>query len=346
VSTDSLWAELTAFGETYTCYSAAVATWVAHEREDWCSAVSPGLALRVFGAGDGLFGFVHFPPQLRARLGLVRVSVEAPGGDATEGVLAELARSGRVIVAGDGFRLPWHVAHGKRHIPHWYVLGGTPDRPEAIDPFACRNELGGQQATRLPIARTQLAEMLPGLPGGDPVLELRERLALGDDSPPPKGGGCQWFVHREVTDWQVPHGAEGPDAVLELAREMRERAQDARAYRQADDIWSIGRHRAYLARHSAAVADRTDDSSLATWTREHGEPLAKRWSHMAPLLMQARLTLDAGRAASESVSDTLEELAERERAAAQAIPAALSRVASDDSQPSAKVAERPRAHLR
>jgi hypothetical protein len=332
MNSDALWGNLTAYSDTYTCYSAAVASWVAYERDDWCSRINPGLSLTVVDAGEGLLGFVHFPPGLRARLGLVRVS-RAEADEAVEGVLAELARSGRVIVAGDGFRLPWHVAHGKRHVPHWYLLAGTPDHIEAIDPFACRNELGAQPATRVPIVPELLSDILPGLPGGDPVLQLRERLALGDDCEAP-AEGCQWFVHGEVSDSQSPQGAEGPDAVQALARHMRERAQDPRAYRQADDIWSIGRHRAFLARHAGTVAALSEDETLAAWVREHAEPLAKRWSHMAPLMMQATLALGAGRAASDSVSSTLEVLAEHEREAAEAIPAALSWIAFDNSQPS------------
>lgn len=318
----SEWSSLTAFSETYTCYSSAVATWVAHEREDWSSTVNPGLVLTVLDAGEGLFGFAHFPPQLRAELELVRVGLDGPGTEAVAGVLAELDRSGRVIVAGDGFRLPWHVAHGRRHVPHWYVLAGAPDRLEVIDPFACRNELGVQEATRAPIARKDLAELLVGLPGDDPVLALRERLALGDDCAAPSGNH-QWFVRGEVTGSRAPTGAERADAVLALARHFRERGQDPGAYAQADDIWSIARHRAFLARHAVGVAARTDDGALATWVEEHAQTLAKRWSHMAPLLMQATLTLAAGRPASASVADMLEDLAGREQAASQAFPSAL-----------------------
>jgi hypothetical protein len=252
-------------------------------------------------------------------LGLVRVGADGSGAEAVEEVVAELRRSGRVIVAGDGFRLPWHVAHGRRHVPHWFVLAGDPDRLEVLDPFACRNELGVQEAARVPIARESLAELLVGLPGGDPVLELRERLALGDDCGPP-GGSCQWFVHGEVADPRVPVGIEGPDGVLKLAGHFREHGQDPRAYDQADDIWSIGRHRAFLARHAADVAARTANEALAGWVEEHGETLAKRWSHMAPLLMQATLALAGGRSASAGVPDTLEDLAARELAARQAVP--------------------------
>jgi hypothetical protein len=319
-STGLLWDGLIVFSEAYTCYSAAVATWAAHDRGDWASVIDPGLALTVVNAGDGLFGFAHFQPRLRAELGLVRMAADGPGPEAVEEVVAELHRSGRVIVAGDGFRLPWHVAHGKRHVPHWYVLTGTPDRLEVLDPFACRNELGAQEATRTSISRENLAELLVGLPGGDPVLELRERLALGDDCAPPGGGSRQWFVHGEVTDPRVPVGVEGPDGVLTLAEHFREHGQDPRAYSQADDIWSIGRHRAFLARHAADVAAQTEDGELGVWAQEHGETLAKRWSHMAPLLMQATLALVAGRAPSASVPDTLEDLAARELAAKQALP--------------------------
>ncbi|HEV7162121.1 MAG TPA: hypothetical protein VGN25_02595 [Solirubrobacteraceae bacterium] len=322
MSGGSLWEGLSAFSETYTCYSSAVATWVAHDRADWPSAVNPGLALSVLDAGDGLFGFAHFPPGLRTELGLMRVGLDGPGTDALGGVLEELERSGRVIVAGDGFRLPWHVAHGRRHVPHWYVLGGEPDRLEAIDPFACRNELGLQAATCTPIARDELGELLVGLPGGDPVLELRERLALGDECRMPSGA-CQWFVRGEVADSLEPAGAEGPRGVLALARFFNEHGQDLSAYRQADDIWSIARHRAFLARHAAGVTEGADQGALAEWVRDHGETLAKRWSHMAPLLMQATLALSAGRPASASVPETLEELAGREQAAAHAFPSDL-----------------------
>lgn len=320
MSTDSIWSELVAFSETYTCYSSAVASWLAHERRDWPAALNPGLALTVTRAGKGLFGFAHFPPGLRAELGLVRVSLDGEVPEATEGVLGELERSGRVIVAGDGFALPWHVAHARRHVPHWYVLVGTPDRLEAIDPFACRNELGVQSATRLAISREELPEMLVALPRGDPVLELRERLALGDDCGAGLSGSYQWFVRGEVTHSRAPEGSEGPDGLLMLASHIREHAQEPRAYEQADDIWSIGRHRAFLARHAAAVAAQTADNALAAWVREQVEPLAKRWSHMAPLLMQARLALGAGRDASQSVPDTLEALAVLERGAAQTLP--------------------------
>ena len=234
---------------------------------DWASVIDPGLALTVVDAGDGLFGFAHFQPRLRAQLGLVRAGVDGPGPEAVEEVVAELHRSGRVIVAGDGFRLPWHVAHGRQHVPHWYVLAGAPDRLEVVDPFACRNELGVQEATRASIAGEDLAELLVGLPGGDPVLELRERLALGDDCGPPGGSQLPVVRARRGRRLTCAGGGRGPGRGSTLAAHFREHGQDPGAYAQADDIWSIGRHRAFLARHAAAVAARTADEALGLWVR-------------------------------------------------------------------------------
>jgi hypothetical protein len=198
------------------------------------------------------------------------------------------------------------------HVPHWFVLT---EGPEIVDPFACRNELGVQVACRAPIAREALAPLVPALPGDDPVFRLRESLALGDVAPS-LTSRFQWLVAAEVEGVRAPQGPTGPDAIRRLAHAFREHGQSLDAYRQADDLWSIARHRAFLARYAA-------DSGADDWVEEHGVPLARRWGHIAPLVMQATLALGAGRAASASVPETLEDLAEREAAAAAVLPAAL-----------------------
>ena len=310
---DSRWLDLARASETYTCYSSAVATWAALGGEDWRALVDTGLNLTVAEADDDLFAFVHFPPGLRTQLGLARRST-GDASTATEAILEELERSGRVVVAGDGFALPWHVAHGKRHVPHWFVLAGSSSAPVVVDPFSARNDLGLQQPTLEPLpagladlARTDLA--------GDDVVMLREAFALGDDQRPVPHEPFQWLVRDDVRDAAAPPAGEsGPAAIRRLARYFRERGGEPSAYRQSDDIWSIGRHRAFLARRAA-------DGGAAAWVEEHLDPLAKRWSHMAPLLMQAVLAVRAGRAPSGSVATTLDELADREEAAAAASPA-------------------------
>lgn len=312
MSATAAWDQLTEYSEAFTCYSAAVAVWVATGDSSWRSVVNPGLWLAVTEEDDGLFGFGHFPPGLRPQLGLARTGSDS-ADEAVDGILAELARTGRVVVAGDGFNLPWHVAHGRAHVPHWFVLT---EGPEVVDPFACRNELGVQVASRLPVARDALAQLIPALPGDDPVLRLRESLALGDVAPA-LAERFQWLVASEVDGARAPHGPTGPDAIRRLARAFREHGQTLDAYRQADDLWSIARHRAFLVRYAA-------ESGAEDWVEEHGTPLARRWGHIAPLVMQATLALGAGRAASASVPDTLDDLAEREAAAAAALPPDLS----------------------
>lgn len=319
---ESRWERLAASGEAFTCYTSAIATWVAQKHEDWGAATNAGLRLTLTDAGGGLFGFACLRPQLRAELGLRRTGAQ-DGAEAVDGVLEELRRGGRVIVAGDGFHLPWQVAFGRAHGPHWFVLTGTPDAPQVIDPFAARNELGVQTATRVTLSRAELGGLLRALPGTDPVHRLRESLALGDETSEAIECAHQWFVSAEVQDWVPPQGADGPNAVARLALHFREHGQNPNAYSQVDDIWSIGRHRAFLVDRARARSHHDGDDELSAWVSEHGEPLAKRWGHMAPLLMQARLSLAAGRLASDSVARTLEDLAQREMMAGQAFPSGL-----------------------
>ncbi len=315
--TDARWSSLLGCSNEFTCYSAAMATWLAITDDDWAGAINPALWLRLTEEDGALFGFGYFPPALRARLGLRRVGADT-AEDAVDGVLAELERSQRVIVAADGYHLPWHVAHGRVHAPHWFILLGRPDRLEIADPFACRNELGTQTAERRFVDPDALRPLLTALPGTDPVHRLREVMAFGDRTDEALGDRFQWFVHAEVEHTTPPRGVDGPEALRLLAAHFRVRGQDPDAYRQVDDIWSIARHRAF---NLSVAKDRAQaDAGLAPWVAEHGEPLVKRWGHIAPLLMQARLSLAAGRAASASVPDTLDELATRERAAAAAFP--------------------------
>lgn len=314
---DPRWQALLAHSETYTCYSAALAAWAAFELPSWAGIVNSGLSLRLVDADNGLFGFVHFPSGLRTTLGLARRGAD-DSGEGVDGILAELDRHGRVIVAGDGFALPWHVAAGRRHVPHWFVLTGSSTAPVAVDPFACRNDLGRQEATLQPVDPKALASLAVAHPGDDDVVRLRESFALGNDARPLERRRLQWF-ERADAEIREAVGATGPAAISRLARHFRDHGAQADAYRQVDDIWSIARHRGFLAQYAAAAAANSGGAG-ADWLETHIEPLAKRWSHMAPLLMQASLAIGAGRQPTGSVAETLDELAERETAADRACP--------------------------
>jgi hypothetical protein len=320
--TDERWHSLLACSNEFTCYSAAVATWSAAVEEDWGRKVNAGLWLALTEEPDGLFGFGYFRPETRAELGLVRQGAD-DSAVAIDAVLGELARTGRVIIAGDGYRLPWHVAADRVNAPHWFVLLEGRDGLEVADPFACRNELGVQKPARRRVERDSLETLLEALPGDNPVHVLREVLALGDETRSAVGYRYQWLMAGEPAQWHPPDGARGPAALERLARHFRERGQDPAGYSQVDDIWSIARHRAFLTRRVADAAEHRPDADLASWVVEHAEPLVRRWNHIAPLLMQARLAISAGRPVSSSVPDTLEELAGREQEAAAAFPTEL-----------------------
>jgi hypothetical protein len=315
------WDELLTRKDELTCYSAALATWLAggEDEHDWARLVNTGLYLKLTEPGAGLLGFAYFPAELRARIGLVRSGAQDAGA-AADGVLNELERRGRVIVAGDAFHLPWCVAHGRVHTPHWYVIVGSPEALEVADPFACRTELGTQEATRQPISRESLATLLLALPGDNLVHRLREELAFGDKCTDALEYPFQWFVRGEVIEWTDPDGLVGSAAIGRLAQHFRDHGQDPDAYRQADDIWSIARHRTFMCGYYEAQAALDGSSQLAGWLEEHGRPVARRWSHLGPLLMQATLALGAGRTASDSVPQALGKLAELEASAAVSHP--------------------------
>jgi hypothetical protein len=315
------WQALTARSDTYTCYSAALATWAAFDSAEWPATIDAGLYLAVVERSDLLFGFAHFPATLARDLGVVRRSADEVA-DAVAGVEDELAAAGRVIVAGDGFNLPWHVAHGSRHVPHWFVLARRRDGTCVVaDPFTCRNELGVQQTALMPVAGSDLPTLLATIPPDDAVTALREAFALGADDGPLPPARFRWLVRGDPPEPRPPLGPEGPAAIARLAAHFREHTEDPAAYRQGDDLWSVARHRAFSAARLTTETAVGGSESLGRWCEEHARPIAARWGHVAPLLMQATLTLASGRVPTSSLADTLDELATREEQAAEALSA-------------------------
>jgi hypothetical protein len=307
------WDDVLAWGDAFTCYSSALAVWLAADDAAWATTLSSDLHLALSEEGDGLFGFAHFGPGFAATIGLTRRGADA-ADEAAASIRAELEAHGTVIVTGDGFQLPWHVAHGRQHVPHWFALVAGDDGPEVLDPFEYRTELGMQRATRLPVSWTQLAGIIAALPGDDPVLALREAFALGLDDRPLSSQRFSWLARSAGGPGSpVPGAATGPAALRRLAAHFREHGADAGAYRQADDLWAIARHRAFFARWAEA---RAPTAAWTDWVTDHVAGLAARWQHVPPLLMQARLSVGAGRRPSASLPEVLGELADRESAAA------------------------------
>jgi hypothetical protein len=315
-----VWDEVAPLGELYTCYSSALAVSAAFGSPSWRAAVDGGLHLVIVEADELRFGFSHFPPGLARTLGLARRTADDPA-TAVAGILDELAANGRVIVAADGFNLPWHVAHGRRHVPHWFVLAARGGDTVVVDPFTCRNDLGLQQHAFEPLDARRLPALAAAVPVDDPVLALREAFALGADDRPLPAAAFRWLVHVDVPLAPDPGGFAGPAALRRLAAHFRDHAHRPDAYRQAEDLWSVGRHRAFFAHCVSREAAARQDEDLGRWAEEHAAAIVRRWGHVAPLLMQATLALEGGRAPTSSLPDTLDELAEREERAANSLPA-------------------------
>jgi len=227
--------------------------------------------MRLTEEADGLFGFAYFPPRRRAELGLVRIGTDDER-EALDGVGDELARSGRVIVAGDGFHLPWHVGAGRHTCPTGSCSPrrATGGELEIADPFACRNELGVQQPTRHAVASGELAGLLPALPGDNPgphaarAAGARRRHRRRDRPPLPVVRRRRGPASSASRTASTGRGRSRPRAPL------RERGQDPSAYLQADDIWSIGRHRAFLVRYAQRLAAERGNAALAPGPRSTG----------------------------------------------------------------------------
>ena len=284
--------------------------WTAFGFPNWAAAVDGGLHFALVEADELHFGFSHFPRNTFTHTGTY-----PPGGRRSRGGHRRhppRARADRPsIVAADGFNLPWHIAHGRRHVPHWFVIAHREGDLAVIDPFTCRSDLGLQRAWFESLDTVELTRLAAAVPLDDRVVALREAFAFGSDAPL-TSAAFRWVVH-EVAEPAVVEGFNGPAAVRRLAEHFRVHALRPEAYRQADDLWSIARHRAFFARHAAA------DDELEQWAEAHLAPLARRWNHVAPLIMQATLALKGGRTPTASLPDALDELAEREERAAAAL---------------------------
>ncbi|MFJ2581770.1 hypothetical protein [Kitasatospora aureofaciens] len=312
---------IAAWAETLTCYTAAAGSWLAYDRSNWWrpfAAGGPYLAIEPVG---DRFRFHHHPRPLCHSLGLsLRTAPHWSG--AADGILGELARSGRVVVAGDTFSLPWHPGFGRARAPHWFVLSGDP--LVADDPLGLTGELGRQQPVRVPVPADGLAGLCAALPPGSPVYELRESAVLGTPDPQ-VGPAYRWLVQDGVVGAPELPPADrmgGADALTALAAHFAQHAGEPDAYEQADDLWQALRQREFvakaLAEERAAGVPVPDPDA---WTEVLG-----LWRTLPPLLLHARLLARSGRVgrSATALPETLHRLAEAEaRCAGERFPEEL-----------------------
>lgn len=302
----SAWAELRAYSDVFTCYSAAVAAALAVTGPGWRDAIDPRLTLTLTDEPDGLFGFVHFAPDFGARARLVRAGTDS-ADEAVGRITAALGRGEPVVVAGDTRWLPWQVGHGGDPAPHWFTVVAHDEGVEVLDALAMRNTRGEQRPVRTVV--DDLRGLLLSVPVHNPVIALRERYALGDDAGPITHRH-RWLEIGERPAGPAPGGSRGPAALRTLARHFRDHATDPDAYRQVDDLWSVGRHRAFAVRRWTELAD--DCPAERDRVQRYGDDLRRLWAQVPPRAMYAATSGGAG---AGVLSDLLDELADLESAA-------------------------------
>src|ERR1700760_1825204 len=262
-------------GSVLSCFTGAIAQVIWREGRDWLDTLGETIALRIRPAGE-LFAFSHHQPSLR---GLFPVPPERTGTDkvteALDGIATQLRATGHVIVAGDAANLPWSTAFRQRHAPHWFVVDGRVDGGwHVTDPFRALDEHGKQR----PWAGVIPDAAFPGtLRAADltPEQALREQYAFGDRGPEPPAARYQYFTAAgrlgggaarpagggdsaggrgaraargrgppgppEVVD-PADGWLTGPAAVRALYQHFAS-TDGPGAFRQADDLWVVARHR-------------------------------------------------------------------------------------------------------
>lgn len=300
--------DITPDGAVLSCYTTSIAEVLWHRGVDWAAAIGLGSLLAIRPEGE-LFAFNHHdtplrPPGLR-RFGTDHVRELHRGlADAHE-------RDGRVIVVADVHNLPWSTGFRRRHAPHWCVVDGRRDGAwHFTDRFTMLDAWGEQTPWHGWISDDELPEVLVR---GElrPQQVLRERLAFGDEEPPPPRTRYQWFssaptasatpVCAPAGDWLV-----GERAVHRLIEHFTEHGARAQAYRQADDLWVVGRHRRL--RHLALARTLPADHPSVIEACD----LADAWERVPMTLSYAAESVRRGRPRLAALRRSLSEVAERE----------------------------------
>src|SRR5579885_2977683 len=119
-------------GDLLSCFTTALATYLAHYGIDYTFAFGLQLYLAThFEQRDGLKGaFIHQHRPLTGASSLYTLHLTRCWTNdqscVLEKLLQEWQKRGHLIAIGDSFHLPWQANYSKKHIPHWFVI-------EAID---------------------------------------------------------------------------------------------------------------------------------------------------------------------------------------------------------------------
>ena len=301
---------LTAWSEKLTCYTAALGEWLARERGAWWRplvAGGPILSIRPHG---GYLRFHHNPASPAATLGLeLRTASSWPEAEA--GIEAELERAGRVVVAADGWALPWHPAYGRRHLSHWLLAERRSGVLELHDPLELLSEHGNQKATRVVVRGGAESVFRAELDLTTPE-RLREAAALGCDDPG-DAASYRWLVADADPGPPAAAPDETPAAIASLADYFERHAGRPHAYEHLLDVWQAARQRALVVAALEAEAGRRPRRAklpdVGRW-----RAVAAEWAELLPFVMYAGMLAAGGTtgASAKAIVERLRKLATME----------------------------------
>lgn len=229
------------------CYTANLTGYLRRLSPDADRIVARSIRLAVAEEDGGLLAFSHHAWPLNALPcgGALDYRAAAGGDAAIEGIAAELAATGAVLVVADGARLPWAPA-GAPPAPHFVLLDGRAAGCwHTVDEFSAL-AVGGRQHEPFTgwVPDAALLRMIDPGPPPRPEQRLRNRLAFGAPVPLPPDGMFQWLAAGVQTAGPLPAGwvvdpAASIDVLTErLAASLGRTGDD----RQLDDVWAAAQH--------------------------------------------------------------------------------------------------------
>jgi hypothetical protein len=337
-------------GDLLSCYTASIAEYMAGAGIEPELPIGTQAYLAVRRSGTGICEFVQFHTPLRGdapthSLHLRRRHTTDPA-EARARIAAEVARSGRAIVVGDTFNVPWQVAHQKSHAPHWFVADGLDDGTavHVTDRFEFVNDAGEQRPYDGWIGLDQIASLATANPDPNPVYVMRDRYAFADAEDPAgiATGGYQWYEldgepHATKPDARsalarlaATHAAgragtsprtggddgwiAGPDAAGLLAEHIEAGIGEPVTYDNSDDIWVTARNRQLFAETLTSLGRRWGLPPLAELGAWAEAEVAKPWAAIPQLMQYNQRSLARGRTPRPLIVEQLRAAATAERA--------------------------------
>ncbi|GAB3836129.1 hypothetical protein ACFPIJ_33440 [Dactylosporangium cerinum] len=272
---------MTTTGQHLSCYTASLVGYL--QRHQPAAADRLAAAVRLGVRTDlpgGARSFSHHPRIDRHDDWQLGYLAAARPGDAADGVRAELAASGAVIVVANTHRLPWSPSYQRSATPHWLlVTEASGARYRVEDPFDALLPHGTQVPYSGWVDEADLVDLMRLPTTLAAHLARRDRLALGTAVEVP-AGPWRW-LRREAADSPQPLDG-SPDAgewCLDTASALRWLAADAASDTGGfaggaalddcvEDLWAAARHhvlRADWLRRRALVPAGQAETVAAMW---------------------------------------------------------------------------------